>query len=149
MMIVAGLAIENSAGARLTLLVLGSALLVVAVFWFMWRLPQRGDLLAGWAAPLALLSAWGGVVSAVATTLLWLLPSPDLWLAIVFLLAYPATIGAGVFVLWIHRGDEVTQQTIYLQRLQARVGIILGVAAVCMGYVFVMTHKEILTPVGT
>ena len=43
---------------------------------------------------------------------------------------------------------EVTRQTIYLQQMQARVGITLGLIAVTIGYIYVITHKAPFTPVG-
>ena len=81
-----------------------SALLVTAVLVFMWRLPHRGEALAGWAPPLALVSAWAGLLAAAISGGLWLLPYPDRWLAAVLLFFDPASIACGTLVLWIHRG---------------------------------------------
>ena len=140
--------LANSSGARLTGLVAGSVLLVVVVFWYMWKLPRRGEALLGWAPPMALLSAWGGMISVAASMLLWIVPIPDLWVMLVFLLLCPGALAPGVLVLWIYRGYETAVETVKLQRLQAKIGITLSVIAVTLGYVFVFTHKKILTPVG-
>ena len=51
----------------LTLQVLGSAALVIAVLWFMWRLPRRGESLFGWAPPMALFSPWLGLFAVAVT----------------------------------------------------------------------------------
>lgn len=133
---------------RLTLQVILSGLLVITVLWFMWKLPRKNNGHFDWAPPLALLSAWGGALSAIASGLLWVVQFPDSWLVLVLLVLDPGAIGAGALVLWIYRGNEATHESIHLHRLQARVGIVLGLLAVTLGYVFVMTNKMILTPVG-
>lgn len=133
---------------RLTLQILVSVLLVAAVLWFMWRLPRRSTALFGWGPPLALLSAWGGLLSLAVTGLLWVLPFPDLWLVATFLGLYPGAIAAGTLVLWIYRGHVDEQATITAQLIQAKVGIGLGLLSVVLGYVYVMTHKTPFTPVG-
>lgn len=125
----------------LTLQVVASALLVVAVFWYMWRLPLTGDRYFGWAPPLALLSAWLGLAAVVVSGLLWVLPYPDRWVAATFLVLDPGAIGTGMLVLWIYRGQSGGEPTIAIQSVQAKVGITLGVIAVVIGYVFVMTQK--------
>jgi hypothetical protein len=128
--------------------VLVSALLVTAVLVFMWRLPRRGEALAGWAPPLALVSAWTGLLAGAISAALWLLPFPDRWLAAALLFFDPASIACGTLVLWIHRGVEAGPPAVDAQRTQARVGIVLGIAAVVLGYAYVMTHKTPFTPVG-
>lgn len=132
---------------RLTLQVLASALIVAGVLVFMWRLPRRGEWLYPWAPPLALGSAWLGLLALVLTALLWVLPAPDAWLVVLFLALDPAAIAAAVLVHWIYRG-AAGSETIELQRLQAKVGLTLGVLAVALGYAYVMTHKTLFTPVG-
>ena len=132
----------------LTIKIFASAALVMAVLWFMWRLPHRGDALDGWAPPLALLSAWLGLAGVVMSALLWVLPYPDRWITLLFLLLDPAAIAAGVLVLWIYRGRAGTAPTIDAQCLQARVGVALGIAAVAIGYIYVISHKAPGTPVG-
>ena len=124
-----------------------STLIVAAVLWFMWRLP-KSEALFGWAPPMALVSAWAGLIAAIVSALLWVLPYPDRWVALTFLLLDPAAIACGVLVLWIYRGHDDEGHTIVLQRLQANIGIVLGLIAVTVGYVYVMTHKTPFTPVG-
>ena len=133
---------------QITLQVFVSGLLVVAVLWFMWRLPRRGEMFFGWAPPLSLLSAWAGLLAVACSLLLWVLPFADAWVAAVLLLMDPAAIAAGTLVLWVYRGHEAGGETIRMQRLQASVGIGLGLLAVVLGYVYVMVMKPLWTPVG-
>lgn len=129
-------------------LVLASCGLVAVVLWFMFRLPASGTGLYPWAPPLALASVWFGVAAAVLAAVLWLVAHADYWVALALLVVDPAALTAGVMVLWIYRRDAGVEETVVLQRLQARVGIVLAMVAVAMGYVFVMTHKMPFTPVG-
>jgi len=137
---------------RLTFQVVVSVLIVLAVLWWMWRLPRRDGAWFGWAPPLALVSAWSGMIGLILSLLLWILPYPDSWLVLVFLVLDPAAIGAGTLVRWIYRDyetfDDAEARTVDMQRIQANVGIMLGIAAVALGYFYVMTHKAPLTPVG-
>ncbi len=133
---------------RLTLQVLASAALVIAVLWAMFRVPRRGESLFGWAPPMALLGTWLGLGALVLSILHWVLPQPDYWVTLNFLILDPASIALGVLVLWIYRGYETPSETVAAQRLQARVAIALGLLAVGIGYVYVMTHKTPLTTIG-
>jgi hypothetical protein len=137
---------------RITFQVVVSVLMVIAVLWWMWRLPRRDGAWFGWGPPLALLSAWSGLIGLILSALLWVLPYPDRWVVLLFLVLDPAAIGAGTLVRWIYRGyetfDETEARTVDMQRVQASVGIALGMAAVAVGYFYVMTHKAPLTPVG-
>lgn len=125
-----------------------SALIVLGVIVYMWRMPQAGERFFGWAPWLALGSAWGGVLAVAVSALLWVLPWPDRWVSVSFLVLDPLAIGAGVLVLWIYRGHAGKLPTITAQILQSRVGITLGLTAVVIGYIYVMTHKQIGSPVG-
>lgn len=122
--------------------------LVVVVVWWMWRLPRKSEGLFGWGPPLGLLSAWCGAISFLGSACLWIAPYPDKWIAVLFLVLEPAAVASGILVLWIYRGVEADGATVSLQRQQAVVGIVIGLAAVAAGYVFVMTHKTPFTPVG-
>jgi len=133
---------------QLTIQVLASAILVLAVLWGMFRIPRRSDALFGWAPPMALLSVWIGVVAVFVTVGLWWLPHPDRWLAGAFLLLDPGAIAGGTLVLWIYRGFDAPGEAVAMQRLQAKVAITLGLIAVAVGYIYVMTHKTPFTPVG-
>jgi len=70
----------------------------------------------------------------------------------VLLLLDPGSIAAGTLVFWIYRGfgqaSDSQAATVDLQRFQARVGLAMGLLAVAIGYVYVMTHKQPFTPVG-
>ncbi len=135
-------------GPRVTLQVLASLGLVAAVLFFMWKLPASGERFYGWGPPLALMSAWAGLIGVVFSLLLWIMPMPDLWVTAILLVLDPAAICAGTLVLWIYRHHDGIEETIYMQRTQARIGITLAMVAVTIGYVFVMTHKDPFTPVG-
>lgn len=124
----------------LTLQVLGSLALIAAVVWFVFKLPGGGEALLGWASPLALFSAWAGLLGLGLTVLLWVLPWPDYWLVAAFLGFYPAALASGVLVLWLYREETSPAEGVEAQLLQARVGIALALFAVALGYVFVFTH---------
>jgi len=126
----------------------GSLLLVVAVVWWMWRLPRASDALLGWGPALALFSTWTGLMAVVSSFALWVVPSPDRWLPAILMLLDPACCAAGVLVLWLYRGYEGQEATVSYQRLQAKVGIGLGIAAIAVGYLYVMTHKTPFTMIG-
>lgn len=133
----------------LTLQVLISALIVAAVLWWMWRMPRKDESLYGWGPPMALGSAWAGLAAIAATLLLWLVPFADQLLVLVFLVLDPASIAMGTLVMWIYRGVLAPAEAISMQRIQAKVGIALGLAAVTLGYIYVITHKTPFTPVGS
>lgn len=132
---------------RVAMQVGASVLLVAVVLYFMWRMPRRSEALAGWAPPLAFMSAWSGLLGAVFSALLWVLPYPDVWVVVLFLVLDPLACAAGVLVLWIHRG-VADSEPIDMQRMQARIGVTLGAVAVAIGYAYVMTHKTIGTAPG-
>lgn len=124
--------------SKLSLQVLGSVALVAAVIWFMWRLPRKGDAWYGAAPFLALAGAWLGLFGCVASVALWFVASPRAWLPLVLLGLGPGAIAASVLVLWVYRGDASTLEAISMQRMQARVGLVLGSLTVMGAYLFVM-----------
>lgn len=124
-----------------------SVFIVVVVLWFMFRMPGSSDNLLAWGAPLALGSVWAGLAAVVLSVQLWFIQYRDIWVALVFLIVDPGTLAAGVLVLWIHRRHEA-DEAVRMQRLQAIVGIALGVVAVAIGYIYVLGHKTPFTPVG-
>jgi len=132
-------------GPRVALQVAGSAALVAAVLFFMWKLPASGERFYGWAPPLALMSAWAGLAGLAFSVLLWIMPMPDVWITGLLLVLDPAAMCAGLLVLWIYRKHEGVEETILMQLTQARIGIFLALLAVMIGYLFVMTHKEPFT----
>lgn len=135
-------------GPRLTIQVAASLVLVAAVLWFMWKLPASGERFFTWAPPLALMSAWAGLIAVVFSIVLWWLPGPDVWLTGILLVLDPAALCGGILVLWIYRKHDGAQPTVSAQLVQARAGIILALVAVTLGYIFVMTHKTPFSPVG-
>ncbi len=133
--------------------VVGSCLIVAGVLWLMWRLPARQDSFLNAVGPfLSLCSVWVGLIALVGSTMLWWVTFPDHLLVIVLLLLDPASIAAGILALWICRGQRASggphAVAISQQRLQASVGVAMGVAAVSLGYIYVMTHKPLFTAVG-
>lgn len=138
-----------SEGLRVAIQVVASLALVAAVLLFMWKLPVSGERFFGWAPPLALLSAWCGLAAVILSILLWRLPSPDWWISTTLLILDPASLCFGVLVLWIYRKHDGDEETVHMQLIQARTGILLGLIAVALGYWFVMTHKAPFTPVGS
>src|SRR5690606_13042922 len=97
---------------------------------------------------LALGSVWLGLAALVLSLLLRVLPYPDRWVALTFLVLDPGAIGTGALGLWIYRGPEDEEGTIALPRTQAKVGSTLGSLAVVAGYCFVMVSKTPGTPIG-
>lgn len=123
---------------NLTLQVGFSILLVVAVFFFMWRMPNKGEAFYPYAPPMALASAWTGLLATIISALLWLLPYPDYWLWGTLWLLDPAAICLGCLVLWIYRDEVHLNDTINAQQLQSKVGVTLGLIGATLGYTFVM-----------
>ncbi len=123
-------------------------MLVATVVWWMWRLPATENAYYGWAPPLALGSAWLGLIALAAGAAMWVLPYPDILITVCFLAIDPAAICMGTLVLWIYRRDESALETVQQQRLQARIGVVLGLLAVVVGYSFVFAHKAPGSAVG-
>ena len=125
-----------------------SALIVIAVLWFMWRLPDTGDMWFTLAPTFGLFGVWGGLVAVVVSAATWYVSVPDHWLPLVFLGLDPAALCAGIMVLWTYRKSDMSVETIAAQRLQAWIAITLGLIAVAIGYTYVMTNKAVFTPIG-
>jgi len=119
-----------------------SLLAVAAVLFFMWRLPRRGESFFGWAPALALTSTWAGLTAVVCAVVTWCVVQPDPWLAASFMFLDPAAMTTGIGVLWIYRRYGSPQPTISEQRLQAQIGIALGLVAVAIGYAYVFLHRQ-------
>lgn len=132
--------------------VVGSCLIVVGVLWLMWRLPRRDQQLYFIAPYLSFGGVWVGLLAVVLSLLLWWVAFPDHVLVLVLLLLDPAAIGGGIAVLWIYRHEgahDPLQMTLIRQhRMQACVAVAMGLLAVALGYLYVMTHKRLFTPVG-
>lgn len=100
---------------------------------------------------LALASPWVGLGAVVVGGLLWVVPFPDRWIAAELLVLAPGAIATGVLVLWLHRGYRANSsgsEAATMQRLQAKVGIVLGAVAAAVGYVFVMLQKQPFSIIG-
>lgn len=134
---------------RLTIQVIVSLGIIYGGLWWMWRLPGKPILDSAAAPILALGSVWLGLGAVGTAIWLWWTSVPDVWVVIVVGL-YSAALATGGFCLWIYRATPAESMTdeILMQRLQARVGIALGLLAVALWYVFILTHKTVLTPVG-
>ena len=134
---------------QLTLKVLASIAFIFFVLWCMWRV--KGDPVTDSAAApiLALASSWAGLASVATAGWLWISKQPDIWV-VIDVIFWAAAISTGGLAMWVYRFTPAEQMTepIQMQRMQARVGIGLGLAAVTLWYVFVLSHKSILTPTG-
>jgi len=127
--------------------VVASLALVALVLWWMWRRPVR-EALYPWAPPLALASAWLGLLAGALSAGLWVLPYPDRWVVILLLVLDPAATATAVLTFWILRKVPHDDPPAQAQRLQASVGLGLAMVAIALGYLFVMTHKTPFTPIG-
>ena len=119
-----------------------SALLVATVFWCMWRVPPRVTALTPWAPWLALISPWLGVAALGCAVAVWPAGHADPLVAITLMVLSPGAIASGAGVLWVHRGVPTSDGAIAAQRLQARVGIGLGLLAALLVYVFVFLSRR-------
>ena len=134
---------------RLTIQVAVSLAIIFGVLWWMWRM--RGEAVTDSAAApvLAFASVWFGVAAVGIDIWLWFTRNPDAWV-VVEVIAFSATLATSLLSLWIYRYTPAEQMSdeILMQRLQARVGLTLGLLAVLGWYVFVLTNKQVFTPVG-
>ena len=132
---------------RLTLQVLGSLAIIFGALWWMWRLPGEAVTASAAATVLAFGSAWLGVVSVGFAAGLGLLHDAE-WPVAVSVALWAAALATGGLTLWVYRRTPAEQmsEAVLMQRLQARVGIILGLLAVGLWYAFVITHAANLPP---
>lgn len=137
-------------GLRLTIQVLGSLVVIFGVLWVMWRRPGPEVPDSPAAAVLAFASVWTSLAAIGVCIWLWWTGKPDAWVVVSALL-WSAGLALGGYALWTYRHKPADQmpEELLTQRLQARVGIVLGLIAVMLWYIFVLTHKAILTPIGT
>lgn len=134
---------------RLTIQVILSIAFIFGVLWIMFRVKGEPVTDSSAAPLLAFTSIWLGVAAIALGIILWWAANPDPWV-VVTVLAYAGAISIGGLALWIYRHTppEMTTEPIRMQKLQARIGIAMGLTAVALWYVFIFTHKPILTPTG-
>lgn len=134
---------------QLTLKVVASLAFIFFVLWCMWRIKGEPVTDSPAAPILALASTWAGLASVATAIWLWITSQPDIWV-VIDVIFWAAAISSGGLAMWVYRHTPPTQMTepIQMQRMQARVGIGLGLAAVALWYVFILSHKPILTPTG-
>lgn len=126
---------------RLTIQVVVSLLIIFGVLWWMWRIPGEAIRGSVAAAMLAFVSVWFGVAAIVAAAWLWWTSVPQFW-AITTVLIWAAAISTGLLALWTYRHTPPDQMLaeVHLQRAQARVGVALGLVAVTMWYIYMITR---------
>lgn len=134
---------------RLSLQVIVSLLIIFGVLWWVWRLPAKPTTESSAAPVLAFGSVWFGLAALAVDGWLWFTPNPDAWVVVETLL-YAGTLTTGYLAVWIYRGTPETMRSdeVQMQRLQAQVGLTLGIFAVIFWYLFILVHKPILTPIG-
>lgn len=131
---------------RLTIQVVISLGIIFGVLWWMWRLPGEAAPGSTLAAALAFCSVWIGVGAVVVAGWLWWTSRPQLW-AVVTVLIWAAALSTGLLALWTYRHTPIEQmpEEVLLQRLQARVGIGLGLVAVALWYAFMISRFSTLS----
>ncbi len=131
---------------RLSLQVIGSLVIIFGVLWWMWRVP--GEAVSGSlaAAVLAFCSVWIGLAAIGLAGWLWWSANPGPW-AVASVLVWAAGLSCGLLALWTYRHTPAStmSEQVLLQRLQARVGVALGLVAVAMWYVFMIARLSTLT----
>lgn len=124
----------------MTLLVLGSLLIIFGGLWWMFRIPGEAVIESASAPILAFVSVWLGVAAAGQGAWMWIRNHPELLISTA--ITYAAALSTAGWALWTYRHtppDQMTEE-IQLQRLQSRVGIALGLVAVFLWYTFIFTH---------
>ncbi len=131
---------------RLTLQVVGSLAIIFGVLWWMWRIPGEAVNGSLAAAVLAFCSVWIGVAAIGVVAWLWWSAHPGPW-AVASVLVWAAAISSGLLALWTYRHTPAgaMSEEVLLQRLQARVGVGLGLVAVTMWYIFLIVRFSTLT----
>lgn len=131
---------------RLSLQVIGSLVIIFGVLWWMWRIPGEAESGSLAAAVLAFCSVWIGLVAIGVAGWLWWSANPGPW-AVASVLVWAAGLSCGLLALWTYRHTPASamSEEVLLQRLQARVGVALGLVAVAMWYVFMIVRLSTLT----
>jgi len=132
---------------RLTIQVVVSLVIIFGVLWWMWRIPGEAVTASISATVLAFCSVWIGVAAIGVVGWLWWTAHPGPW-AVVSVLIWAAALSTGLLALWTYRHtprDRMPEEVL-LQRVQARVGVALGLIAVVMWYVFMIVRLSMLAP---
>jgi len=131
---------------RLTIQVIVSLMIIFGVLWWMWRIPGEPVTASLAATTLSFASVWLGVASVLIALWLWWTSQPQLW-AITSVLIWAAALSSGLLALWTYRHTPVDRmpQEVLLQRFQARVGVGLGLVAVTLWYIFMISRFASLT----
>lgn len=126
---------------RLTIQVLVSLLIIFGALWWMWRIPGEATTGSIAATMLAFVSIWFGVASIAAAVWLWWTSVPQFW-AVTTVLIWAAAISTGLLALWTYRHTPPDQmpEEVHLQRMQARVGVALGMVAVALWYTYTISR---------
>lgn len=130
---------------RLTIQVIVSLAIIFGVLWWMWRLPGEPGAASHWSSVLSFCSAWLGLAAVGVGVWLWWTVRPERW-AVAAVLVWAAALATGLLALWTWRRTpaERLPEEVLLQRLQARVGVGLGLLAVALWYAFMITHLAAL-----
>jgi len=137
-------------GLRLTIQVIISALIIFGVLWWMWRIPGKPVTDSAAAPVLALGSVWAGLASVIVGGWLWLASYQEIWV-LIHVVTWSLALTLSGLALWIYRHTPPEQmpEEVFLQRTQARIGLAFGLLSVMLWYLFVLTHKPPLTPIGS
>lgn len=138
---------EMADDLRLTMQVLVSMAIIVGVVWWVWRLPGEAITESASAPYLSLGSVWAGLAAVLHNFLLVKNPFSPVTITIGVVL-YAIAISAGYLALWTYRYTSPATMTepIHMQRMQARIGLGLGILAVTMWYVILLNAAPV--PVG-
>lgn|GEM_PF-6266576 len=132
---------------RLTIQVIVSLIIIFGVLWWMWRIPGEPVTASLAATTLSFSSVWLGVASVLVAAWLWWTTQPQFW-AITTVLIWAAALSTGLLALWTYRHTPLERmpEEVQLQRLQARVGITLGLISITLWYIYMIVRFSTLTP---
>ena len=131
---------------RLTIQVVISLMIIFGVLWWMWRLPGEAVEGSNAATTLSFSSVWLGVASIVVAVWLWWTDDPQFW-AVTTVMMWAAALSTGLLALWTYRHTPIDRmaEEVLLQRLQARVGVGLGLVSIALWYAFMILRFSTLT----
>lgn len=132
---------------RLTIQVIVSLIIIFGVLWWMWRIPGEPVTASLAATTLSFSSVWLGVASVFIAAWLWWTTQPEFW-AITTVLVWAAALSTGLLALWTYRHTPIDRmpEEVQMQRLQARVGVTLGLISVTLWYIYMIARFSTLSP---